>query len=170
MKKKRPVGILRERNQISVASLEKAIQDQQGKVVHLGEFLLQRGVVSKPELVSALAEVSPIPYFDCTSVEVDAETLRLITASMARNCCALPLEVLGNKLVVVMAEPQNPRFLDELGFKSGMQISPRMGFRSEVEAAIAINYASAESEAAAAVATAAAAAASTVVSMKEIAL
>jgi type IV pilus assembly protein PilB len=123
--------------------------------------------VSKPDLVSALAEVSRIPYFDCTSVEVDAETLRLITTSMARNCCALPLEVVGNKLVVVMAEPQNLRFLDELGFKSGMQISPRMGLRSEVEAAIAINYASAESESAAAVA---AAAASTVVSMKEIVL
>jgi type IV pilus assembly protein PilB len=50
-----------------------------------------------------------------------------------------------------------------------MQISPRLGFRSEVEAALAINYASAESEAAASVATAAAAA-STVVSVKEIVL
>ena len=125
--------------------------------------------MSEPDLVSALVEVSRIPYFDCSSVEVDAETSRLITASMARSCCALPLETAGNKLVVAMAEPQNLRFLDELRFKSGMQISPRMGFRGEVEAAIAINYASAESEAAAAVATAAAAA-STAISMKEIVL
>jgi type IV pilus assembly protein PilB len=169
MKKKRLGEILRERNQVSVENLHKAILDQQGKLGHLGELLLRSGAVSKPDLVSALVEVSRIPYFDCTSVEVDAETLRLITASMARSCCALPLETAGNKLVVVMAEPQNLRFLDELRFKSGMQISPRMGFRGEVEAAIAINYASAESEAAAAVATAAAAA-STAVSIKEIVL
>jgi type IV pilus assembly protein PilB len=171
MKKKRLGEILRERNHVSVENLDKAIQDQQGKLVHLGELLLQRGAVSKADLVSALVETSRIPYFDCHSVEVDAETLQLISATMARRCCALPLETIGNKLVVVMAEPQNLRFLDELRFKSGMQISPRLGFRAEVEAALAINYASAESEAAAALATlAATTAASTVVSVKEIVL
>jgi type IV pilus assembly protein PilB len=168
MKKKRLGEILCERNHVSVENLDKAMQEQQVKLVHLGELLLQRGAVSKADLVSALVETSRIPYFDCHSVEVDAETLQLITATMARSCCALPLETVGNKLVVVMAEPQNLRFLDELRFKSGMQISPRLGFRAEVEAAIAINYASAESEAAAAVVTAAAA--STVVSVKEIVL
>jgi hypothetical protein len=128
MKKKRLGKILRERDHISVENLEKALHDQQGKLVHLGEFLLQRGLVSKPDLVSALDEVSRIPYFDCTCVEVDAATWRLITPSMARSCCALLLETAGSKLVVVMAEPQNLRFLDELRFKSGMQISPRMAF------------------------------------------
>ncbi len=48
MKKKRLGEILRERNQVSVENLEKAIHDQQGKLVHLGELLFQRGVVSKP--------------------------------------------------------------------------------------------------------------------------
>ena len=166
MKKKRLGEILRERNHVSVENLDKAIQDQQGKLVHLGELLLQRGAVSKSDLVSALVEASRIPYFDCSNVEVDAETLSLISATMARGCCALPLETAGNKLVVVMAEPQNLHFLDELRFKAGMQISPRLGFRAEVAAAIAINYASAASEAAAAAATAAA----TVVSVKEIVL
>src|SRR5271156_6268177 len=165
MKKKRLGEILRERNQISVENLDKAIEDQQGKLVHLGELLLQRGVVSKPDLVSALVEVSRIPYFDCASVQVDAATLRLINAPMARACCALPIEIAANKLVVVMAEPQNLHFLDELRFKSGMQIAPRVGFRAEVEAAIAANYASADSEA-----TAAAAAAATVISLQEIVL
>jgi type IV pilus assembly protein PilB len=168
MKKKRLGEILRERNQVSVENLDKAIQDQQGKLVHLGELLLHRGAVSKPDLVSALVDVSRIPYFDCTSVEVDTATLRLISASIARSCCALPLETAGKKLVVVMAKPQNLHFLDELRFKSGMQISPRMGFRAEVEAAIAINYASAESELAAAAAKAAAV--PNVVSTQEIVL
>jgi type IV pilus assembly protein PilB len=170
MKKKRLGEILRERNHVFVENLDKAIQDQQGKRVHLGELLLQRGAVSKSDLVSALVETSRIAYFDCASVEVNAETSSLITAAMARKCCALPLETIGNKLVVVMAEPQNLLLLDELRFKSGMQVSPRLGFRAEVEAALAINYASAEFEAAAAVTTAAAAAGSAVVSLKEIVL
>lgn len=47
MKKKRLGEVLRERNQVSADDLNKAIQDQQGKLVHLGELLLQRGIVSK---------------------------------------------------------------------------------------------------------------------------
>ena len=140
MRKKRLGEILRERNHVSADELNKAIQDQQGKLVHLGELMLQRGIVSKPDLVSALAEVSRIPYLDCTSVRIDAAILRLIPAPMARGCCALPIEINENKLVVAMAEPQNLRFLDELSFKTGMQIVPRLGFRSEVEAAITNSY------------------------------
>jgi hypothetical protein len=98
-KKKRLGEILRERNQVSVENLDKAIQDQQGKLVHQGELLLQRGAVSKPDLVSVLVETSRIPCFDCHSVQVDSTTLSLISATMARKCCALPLETVGNKLV-----------------------------------------------------------------------
>ena len=136
MKKKRLGEVLRERNQVSADDLNKAIQDQQGKLVHLGELMLQRGIVSKDNLVSALAEVSRIPYVDCSSVSIDDSTLSLVPAAMAKRCCALPLAVDGSKLVVVLAEPQNLQLLDELRFKSGMIIEPRMGFRSELEAAL----------------------------------
>jgi type IV pilus assembly protein PilB len=140
MKKKRLGEVLRERNQVSAEDLNKAIQDQQGKLVHLGELMLQRGIVSKENLVSALAEVSRIEYVDCASVSIDDSTLSLIPAAMARRCCALPLAVDGAKLVVVMAEPQNLEFLHELRFKSGMIIEPRMGFRSELDSAIQKYY------------------------------
>jgi hypothetical protein len=65
--KKKGLG-LRERNQVSADDLNKAIQDQQGKLVHLGELMLQRGIVSKVNLVSALAEVARIQHVDCTLV------------------------------------------------------------------------------------------------------
>ena len=55
---------------------------------------------------------------------------------MARRCCAVPLAMDGTKLVVVMAEPQNLQLLDELRFKCGMIIEPRLGFRAELESAI----------------------------------
>jgi type IV pilus assembly protein PilB len=140
MKKKRLGEVLRERNQVSADDLNKAIQDQQGKLVHLGELLLQRGIVSKENLIAALAEVSRIQYVDCASVSIDDSTLSLIPAAMAKRCSALPLEVDGAKLVVALAEPQNLQLLDELRFKSGMIIEPRLGFRAELDAAIAKFY------------------------------
>jgi type IV pilus assembly protein PilB len=163
MKKKRLGEILRERNHVSVEDLSKAIEAQQGKLIHLGELLLERGSVSKPDLVAALTEVSRIPYVDSALVEVASSVLQLIPAAMARFNSVFPLEMIGNKLAVVMAEPQNLNLLDELRFKTGMQIAPRMGFRAEVAAAIAKNYGTEEAEAAAE-------AASAVVSLQQIVL
>ncbi len=136
MKKKRLGEILRERNQVSAEDLNKAIQDQPGKLMHLGELLLDRGVVSKEDLVAALSELSRVAYVDVKGRSIDDSTLSLIPKAMARRCCALPLEVNGTTLVVALAEPQNLQFLEELRFKCGIIIEPRLGFRAELETAI----------------------------------
>lgn len=140
MKKKRLGEVLRERGHLSAEDLNKALLDQQGKRVHLGELLLQRGMVAKIDLISALAEVSSIPYMDCTRVQVDPEALKLIPHAMAKRSRALPLQIQESSLVVVMAEPQNLHILDELAFKSGKKIIPRLGFRSEIAFAIDRHY------------------------------
>jgi hypothetical protein len=46
MKKKRPGEVLRERGRISAADLKKALQEQQGQVIHLGELLFQQKPLS----------------------------------------------------------------------------------------------------------------------------
>lgn len=140
MKKKKLGEVLRERGHISPDDLEKAIEEQQGKLIHLGELMLQRGLVAKNDLAAALAEVSRIPYVDCESVEVDPEVLKLIPHAVACRCVALPLGCEGTRLMVAMAEPQNLHLIDELRFLTGMEILPRLGFRGEIESAIEKRY------------------------------
>jgi type IV pilus assembly protein PilB len=147
MKKKRLGEVLQERGQVSVDDLNDALQRQRGKVLHLGELLLQRGTVSKEALVAALREVTPVPYFDCSDVQVPADVLAIIPADMARRCSALPLGLENHRLVVAMAEPQNLQMIDELQFKVGMDIDPRLAFRGELEAAMARHYGRADSSA-----------------------
>jgi len=142
MKKKRLGEVLCERGQISAADLKKALQEQQGKVIHLGELLLQRKLVSKKELAAALAEVSSVEYVDCQKLDPSPETLRLITPVLAKRCRAIPTEVNEKTLTVVMAEPQNLQLVDELRFKTGLKITPKFGFQGEVMAALERLYAS----------------------------
>lgn len=137
MKKKRLGEVLCERGQLAEADLNKVLLDQRGKRMHLGELLLQRGLVPKIDLISALAEVSDIPYVDCTRIQVDPEALKLIPHAMAKRCNALPFAFEGTSaVVVVMAEPQNLQTIDELRFKTGKKIIPRQGFRGEIALAI----------------------------------
>jgi type IV pilus assembly protein PilB len=51
------------------------------------------------------------------------------------------------RLVVVMAEPQNLSVINELKFMSSIDISPRLGFAAEIQAAIEKHYGPAASEA-----------------------
>ncbi len=136
MKKKRLGEVLRERGHISPADLNKAIEDQQGKLIHLGELLLDRRLIAKKELAAALTDITHVPYVDCENLEIDPEILKLLPHSIAKRCSVLPIHCLGTKLVAAMAEPQNLQVLDELRFSTGMEIIPRLAFRSEIIAAV----------------------------------
>jgi type IV pilus assembly protein PilB len=142
MKKKRLGEVLCERGHISAVDLKKALQEQQGKMVHLGELLLQRKLVSKKELASALVEVSSVEYVDCHRLSPSTEVLKLIPPALAKRCRAIPIEVNDKTLTVVMAEPQNVQLVDELRFKTGLKIAARFSFQNEVLTALERLYAS----------------------------
>lgn len=140
MKKKRLGEVLYERGQISAADLKKALLDQQGRVIHLGELLLERKLVTKHDLLAAITEVAGVPYQDCSAIDPPAEALKLIPVSVARRDLAVPVRLDGKSLVVAMAKPQNVQILDELQFKTGMKIVPRFAFQEEIGAAIGRLY------------------------------
>ena len=156
MKKKRLGEVLRERGQISSDDLTRVIEsqeqgqdrDNQGSLMHLGELLLKRKLVSKNDLTSALTEVTRVPYTDCAKLrKVDSAVLSLIPQALAKRCCALPIEMEGDtKLALVIAEPQNLQVIDELRFSLGMELVAHFGFREEILAAIEKFYGGAESE------------------------
>ncbi len=141
MRRKRLGEVLRERKQVAPEALEKALTEQQKTATLLGEFLLDRGLVSKDDLISALEETARFRYVDARFATVEKAALELVPQAVAIRYCVLPLMREGRRLVMVMAEPQNLHMLDELRFITGMDIAPRLGFRSEITAALERCYA-----------------------------
>jgi type II secretory ATPase GspE/PulE/Tfp pilus assembly ATPase PilB-like protein len=140
LKKKKLGEVLQERGHISATDLSQIIAEQHGKVIRLGELMLDRGLVTKDALSSALEEVTHVPYLDCTTAKPSREVLALIPRQLAVRCCVFPIAKEAGKLIVVMAEPQNFSLSDELKFSVGSNISPRLGFRNEIIAAIEKHY------------------------------
>ena len=122
MKRKKLGEVLRERKRINAADLQSAIEEQEKKSILLGELLLERDLVSKDELVAALEEVTRFRYVDCRFATVETAVLEMVPLSAAIKNCALPLVREGNRIIVVMAEPQNLHALDELRFLTGKEI------------------------------------------------
>jgi type IV pilus assembly protein PilB len=140
MKRKRLGEILQDRGKITAESLKRLFEEQQNKAVRLGELILERALVEKSALISALEEVSRVPYLDCSSVQSEKAALETISAAVAERLAVLPIQTENTALIVAMAEPQNLAIINELRFITGKDISPRLAFRSEILAAIARNY------------------------------
>ncbi len=117
--------MLRERGHISDQTLMNAIEEQVGKAVLLGELLLERDLVSRKDLIAALEEVTHVRYVDVGSASVDSHALNCIPHSVAKRCCALPLSREGNKLIIVLAEPQNLYTLSRSVMPSVLRRRPR---------------------------------------------
>ena len=150
MRKKRLGEVLRDRKRVSEEALEQTLAEQQKSAGLLGEMLLERGLVSKDDLVSALEEVTRFRYVDARYATVERAVLTMVPKAAAQRYGVLPLVREGKRIVAVMTEPQNLHVLDELRFLTGMDISPRLGFRSEINEAIDTCYAEETSENAAA--------------------
>jgi type IV pilus assembly protein PilB len=140
MKRKRLGELLQARGKISAEALSDAIGEQQGKVIRLGELLLERGLVQRSDLLPALYEVTRIPYVDCSVTLPAAEAMECVPRAIAERCCALPIEKSPLGLTVAMAEPQNLTLIGELRFTSGLEIVPRFGFTREIQEAIVRCY------------------------------
>ncbi|HET7183838.1 MAG TPA: ATPase, T2SS/T4P/T4SS family [Terriglobales bacterium] len=146
-RKKRLGEVLRERKRVKSEDLDQVLLEQQekgGTSSLLGELLLQRNFVGKEDLVSALEEVTKFRYVDARFATVEKAVLKLVPQQVAERYVVLPLVIEGRRIVAVMAEPQNLKSLDELRFITGMDVVPRLGFRSEIEEAIRKCYAEVE--------------------------
>ena len=144
-RRKRLGEVLRERKRLKAEDLDQALGDQEtdGSAL-LGELLLQRGFVGKEDLVSALEEVTRFRYVDARFATVEKAVLKLVPQAVAERYVVLPLVREGRHMVAVMAEPQNLKSLDDLRFIAGIEVEPRLGFRSEIEEAIKRCYAELE--------------------------
>src|SRR5215471_3601261 len=140
MPRRRLGDVLRERAQIPADVIDQIVAEQGKTTMLLGELLLQRNIVRKEDLTAALEEVTHFRYFDPRTISIDQQMLELLPYASAAKYCAIPVGRMGADLVVVMAEPQNLRQLDEMRFLVGCRVVPRLGLRNEIEEAIANTY------------------------------
>jgi hypothetical protein len=145
MTRKRIGELLLERNVLTKAQLEAGLVAQKRTRQRLGITLIQQGVLTEAQLAGALAASLGVPAVDLGKVQVDWSAVHMLRARFCENHEVFPFGIDGKgttskRLVVAMADPLNQAALDEIGFTTGLDVSPCVATHSQVREAILRYY------------------------------
>ena len=139
--------ILVESDLIYLDQLEDALEMQRRQGKDLGEVLIEQSLITPNDLAMALSIHLNMPLIDLKRHLPTPRALKLIPVEMARKHTLIPLDVVGDLLIVVMADPTNIRVIEDLQAQSKMRVEPSLGIPSKIHEAINLHYrASAEIE------------------------
>lgn len=132
--------MLIEEKLITREQLENAQKLQQQNGGKLSDTLVKQGMVKPEELAVILSIQLNLPLIDLKRHKVQPESLRLIPEEIARKYTLIPLDIVKDSLMVVMADPEDIRTIEDIKALVNMRIEVSLGVRSDIERAINLNY------------------------------
>ncbi len=125
---------------ITQDQLDAVLAEQARTKEPLGQILLRRGFIDEKTLAQVLADQQRAELVSLKEIEPEEEALRLLDPRFAAEHRVFPFRVEGNRLYVAMARPSDLRLLDELRFRTGKEIVPKLAPDSEIAEAIREAY------------------------------
>src|SRR4030065_521535 len=106
-------------NLITQEQLRTALETKKKARERIASSLVKAGFIKEPELLSFLGRQFNIPVVELSKYEINPEVVRLLPEEMVQKNLALPINRVGAKLIVAVADPSNMALLDALGVKTG---------------------------------------------------
>jgi type IV pilus assembly protein PilB len=138
--KKRLGDILIQAGMITPDQLAAAIEAQKQTKYRLGKALIHLGFITEENLIKTLAHQLKINYVNLREEKIDSSLAKLIPDKVARRHLVVPLTRMGQVLMVAMADPLNIFALDDLAFKTGLEIEPVIASEKDLLAALDTIY------------------------------
>jgi type IV pilus assembly protein PilB len=120
---------------INQKDLEQALADA-GTDKRIGDYLVQRGLVTHAEVTQALAKQFNLPFLTLQQITFQPDAVSCIPEPMARRYQVVPVSTDGRVLTVASADPLNVLITDDLAFLTGLQIEIVLMTSADIERAI----------------------------------
>jgi len=123
-------------NLITQEQLRAALETQRKTRERIGQVLVKSGFIKEEELLSFLGRQFNVPVVDLSRYEINPEVVRLLPEEMVQKHLALPINRVGAKLIVAVADPSNIAIIDAIGFKTGYAVELVLASERDITAAI----------------------------------
>jgi len=123
-------------NIISPEQLRSALDTQKKTKERIGSVLVKSGFIKEQELLAFLGRQFNVPVVDLSKYEINPEVVRLLPEEMVQKNLALPINRVGAKLIVAVADPSNMAIIDAIGFKTGYAVELVLASEKDITTAI----------------------------------
>ena len=98
--------------------------------------LIEKGALTRAQLASARAAQAGLPFVELLDFPVDANAVALIPAAIARRYELLPLQFVGESLLIAMSDPGNVVAVDDVRSVAKRQVRIAVAEQTDLRAAI----------------------------------
>jgi type IV pilus assembly protein PilB len=129
-------SILLERQVITEAQLNGAIEQQRRTGRRIGHVLIDMGATTQDAVLGALSVQLGMPGMRINAYTVETAALHALPEKVARKHGAFPVQKVGTMLTVALATPADLETIDDLRFASGCEIRTVVALEDEIALAI----------------------------------
>ena len=138
--KERLTSILLDSKYLTKEQLQNCLEVQKQKGGQLKDIIVERGLLTKRQLLALLSEELMTPPLDLSKFKILPELTNIVPERMARQYHLVPISRLGDTLTVAMSDPLNIFALDDLKNLTGYQIDTVISTDSDIIKAIDTHY------------------------------
>jgi type IV pilus assembly protein PilB len=132
--------LLVKRNFITPEQLRKAVDEQKFKGGRIESILVKLGYIKEDDLLSFLSAQYRVPSIKLSKIEINPNVIKLVPASKAKNYLIIPIQRMGPRLTLAMADPSNIVAIDEIKFMTSFNVEPVVASEAEIIEAIKKYY------------------------------
>jgi type IV pilus assembly protein PilB len=107
---------------------------------NIAEALTEIGVLTQQQYIEIMEFFLGIPHVNLDSFQLKPEILRILDVDLVKRYKAVPVEKVGDRLTVAMADPKNVVGIDDIAMATGCQVIPVIAAKSELDKFIRQHY------------------------------
>ena len=121
---------------VSEDQIQEALRIQRSNGNRLGSILVERGAISEATLLEFLSQQYGVPHIDLSHCQIEPEVLNLVSIDIAHQYLIVPVRQFRSRLTMAMIDPSNIAVIDEMKFRTGLNVTPVIAMESDILAAI----------------------------------
>jgi type IV pilus assembly protein PilB len=132
--------ILLERNLITKPQLERGLAVQKEKGGLIGEVLVALGYVQEQDITQALISQYGFPYLPLNSYEIDPDVIKIFPAQLVREYLVIPVDKYGKNVTVTMGNPLDSQAIEYIEAQYGVRLQTFISTATDIRNAIEKYY------------------------------
>lgn len=132
--------LLVERGVINREQVAMAMAYQNEKGGLFGEVLVELKFATEEDIAQALTCQYGFPYLPLSNYEIDAEVIKSVPENVCRQFCLIPIDKIGKSLTLAMSNPLNRSAVEDVELITGCTIQTFVSTSSDIKEAIENYY------------------------------